>query len=69
MKIICLVYMKKKLKILGPNLLHLLLHFVSSVMAGECIYKLWSIGLDERDCGKGVLSDILSNSLDNIYVV
>ncbi len=48
--------------ILGPDLLYPVLHFISRVLAGECQDKLWSICLGERDCRKGVLSDLLSNT-------
>ncbi len=45
-------------------MLHPFLHFISRVIAGECQDKLWSICLGERDCGKGVLSDLLSNTFE-----
>ena len=52
--------MKKKIKpFLGPDLLDSFSRFISRVMAGECCDKVWSICLGERDCGKGVLCDLL----------
>jgi hypothetical protein len=56
------IYEKVLKPILGPDLLQPFLHFISRVIAGECQDKLWSICLGERDCGKGVLSDLLSNT-------
>jgi len=56
------IYEKVLKPILGPDLLNPFLHFISRVIAGECQDKLWSICLGERDCGKGVLSDLLSNT-------
>jgi hypothetical protein len=56
------LYEKGLKPILGPDLLYPFLHFISRVIAGECQDKLWSICLGERDCGKGVLSDLLSNT-------
>ncbi len=56
------IYEKVLKSILGPDLLNQFLHFISRVIAGECQDKLWSICLGERDCGQGVLSDLLSNT-------
>ncbi len=42
------------------DLLHPFLHFISRVIAGECQDKLY--GQFVRDCGRGVLSDLLSNT-------
>ena len=56
------IYEKVLKPILGADLLQPFLHFISRVIAGECQDKLWSICLGERDCGKGVLSDLLSNT-------
>jgi hypothetical protein len=38
------------------------LHFFSRVIARECQDELCTIGLSSRDCVKGVLSDLLSNT-------
>ena len=59
------IYEKVLKPILGPELLQPFLHFISRVMADECQDKLFSICLGERDCGKGVLSDLLSNTFQN----
>ena len=56
------IYEKVLKPILGPELLQPFLHFMSRVIAGDCQDKLWGICLGERDCGKGVLSDLLSNT-------
>jgi hypothetical protein len=59
------VYEKVLNPIFGGELLTPFLHFISRVMAGESQDKLWSICLGERDCGKGVISDLLSNTFQN----
>ena len=56
------IYEKVLKPILGADLLYPFLNFISRIIAGECQDKLWSICLGERDCGKGVLSDLLSNT-------
>jgi hypothetical protein len=59
------IYDKILNPIFGPELLQPFLHFISRVIAGESQDKLWSICLGERDCGKGVISDLLSNTFQN----
>jgi len=59
------IYEKVLNPIFGGELLTPFLHFISRVMAGESQDKLWSICLGERDCGKGVISDLLSNTFQN----
>lgn len=59
------IYEKILNPIFGGELLQPFLHFISRVMAGESQDKLWSICLGERDCGKGVISDLLSNTFQN----
>ena len=59
------IYEKILNPIFGGELLQPFLHFIARVMAGESQDKLWSICLGERDCGKGVISDLLSNTFQN----
>ena len=59
------IYEKILNPIFGDELLQPFLHFIARVMAGESQDKLWSICLGERDCGKGVISDLLSNTFQN----
>lgn len=64
-KIINNIYDKILNPIFGSELTSPFLHFISRVIAGESQDKLWSICLGERDCGKGVISDLLSNTFQN----